>query len=190
MAKSAYWPLFWVENVWHLTGNIANDVEEAWVVFISNAARRVAVWSQAAANPPSRPVVWDYHVILLESTAAGWRVTDPDSSLETPIDARSYLNASFHSIGDELGGLRPMFRVVRAQEYRSLLRSDRNHMRSSTGSSIGEWLAPPPPRPPIGQDANGSGRPGSNLMQFVDMERPFVGQVCDLDGLLLRIGVN
>ena len=44
----------------------------------------------------------------------------------------------------------------------------------------------PPPDPPIGASA---GR-GSNLMRFVDMEHPFIGQVCDLDGLLARIEVG
>lgn len=186
MTTSAYWPLFCEENVWHLTRNIASDVDEALVVFISNRARRVAVWAQAAANAPTDPVIWDYHVILLELAGDSWRVTDPDSSLETPIDARSYLTDSFRSIGEELSQLRPMFRLVPADQYRTLLRSDRSHMRSATG----KWLAPPPPGPPIGQDTGAAGSGASNLMRFVEMEHPFIGQICDLRGLLARIGIG
>jgi hypothetical protein len=181
MVKSAYWPLFCEENVWHLAENIASDVEEAWVVFISTPARRVAVWSQTAANPSAQPIIWDYHVILFERLEAGWRVTDPDSSLDTPVDACRYLAASFRDLADEFGELRPMFRIVPALEYRARLCSDRSHMRDAAGG----WLAPPPPGPAIGQDTAGG---ASNLMRFVDMDQPFIGQVCDLDGLQSRLG--
>ena len=184
MARSAYWPLFCEENVWHLAGNISSEVDEALVVFISNRARQVAMWAQRASSDVAEPVVWDYHVMLLESVSRSWRVTDPDSSLATPIDAQQYLAASFQNISHELSHLRPVFRIVPADRYRALLRSDRSHMRSSDGN----WLAPPPPDPPIGPDVSASGNGGSNLMEFVDMERPFVGQVCDLAGLLKRIG--
>jgi len=180
MEDSAYWPRFCEENVWHLAGNIARDVDEAWVVFISNHERRVAIWEQKARA--GRAMVWDYHVVLLESAGGRWRVTDPDSALETPIDANRYLAASFPPLPDEYSEFRPLFRLIAADIYRATLRSDRSHMRSASG----RWFAPPPPGPPIGQ--SGAQAEGSNLMRFVEMERPFVGTVCDLAGLLSRIG--
>ena len=144
------------------------------MVFISNPQRTVAVWQQRAAQAITEPVVWDYHVIALAKAGGHWWVHDPDSTLGVPVAASTYLDAAFLPLAPAQSAYAPLFRWLPADLYRQEFCSDRRHMRDATG----EWLAPPPPGPCIGQ--------GSNLMRFVDLETEFWGEVLDLDALRAR----
>jgi protein N-terminal glutamine amidohydrolase len=148
-----YCPFFCEENIWHLCADEQPPVPRR-VVFITNARRQVEIRHQRAGGGGA--VVWDYHVVLV----AGGKVWDPDTTLGFPVDVDVWLRQSFDPADP------PRFRVVDAATYRSIFASDRSHMAGSG--------KPVPPWPPIGE--------GMNLMRFVDLETPFVGEVVDLDG--------
>jgi hypothetical protein len=159
-----YWPYFCEENIWHLCGDDrtlgSTPAGERRVVFISNARRRVALSKQRAGG--GGLVLWDYHVVLLD----GRKVWDLDSTLGCPVDLDVWVRESFFPL---VPGYAPRFRVVDAATYRARFASDRSHMRDAEGTP----LKPPPPWPRIGE--------GMTLMQFVDLESPFVGEVLDLE---------
>jgi hypothetical protein len=156
-----YCPYFCEENIWHLCSDAAVPVpvEQRRVVFVTNAARRVAIRHQRAGEGGT--VLWDYHVVLV----AGGRVWDPDTTLGFPVDVDVWLRESF---GEAHA---PRFRIVDAPAYLKEFASDRSHMRGSG--------KPPPPWPPIGK--------GMNLLRFVDLETPFMGEVVDPDRLLAAL---
>jgi hypothetical protein len=160
-----YCPYFCEENVWHLCadpGAVAVPVEERRVVFISNARRQVVLHRQRAGG--GGPVVWDYHVVLL----AGGKIWDLDTTLGFGVDADRWLRESFPPVDADHA---PRFRVIDAPTYLKTFASDRSHMKGPDGRP----LKPLPPWPPIGT--------GTNLMRFVDVQTPFVGEVLTLDGL-------
>lgn len=164
-------PFYCEENVWHLCQEPALAARRRDVVFVSNAARACAMGSQKAGR--GKPVVWDYHVVLLAWDPA--EIWDVDCTLGAPLPAIDWLRASFHP-GVEPRFL-PSFRVVPADLFVETFTSDRSHMRLPDGS----FRAPPPPWPVIGT----SSAP-SNLMSFVDMERPFLGEVLSLPAFAAR----
>jgi hypothetical protein len=158
-----YWPFFCEENIWHLSADretIAGPIEERRVVFVSNARRQVAMRRHRAGG--EGPVVWDYHVVLL---AAG-RLWDLDTTLGLGISPELWLAESFIS-----GPLEPRFRVIDAPAFVASFASDRSHMMGADGRP----LKPLPPWPPIGK--------GMNLMRFVDVTEPFLGEITDIGGL-------
>ena len=169
-----YQPFYCEENVFHLAREPALAGRRRAVVFISNPERACAVWHQRAALRSTWPILWDYHVVLL--VGAPWEVWDLDTTLAVPAPAARYLRRSFRDgIAEEVA---PRFRVVDAGVFTRSFASDRSHMRDARGS----YQQPPPPWPPIGA-------PGAepNLMRFVDMETPFLGEVLDLRSLHARI---
>jgi hypothetical protein len=170
------WPFYCEENIWHRCGGALGRLAAAHVVFISNPQRTVAVWQQRAAASTTEPVIWDYHVIALAWADDHRWVHDPGSTLGVPTLAKAYLDSAFLPLTPAHSAYAPLFRWLPADLYRREFRSDRRHMRNAHG----EWLAPPPPGPCIGQ--------GSNLMRFVDLEAEFLGEVLDLDALRLRTG--
>ena len=103
------------ENVWKLCELIKdkgeNLLERYSVVFISNEAKTVPLWKQKASSQGQDMdylVIWDYHVILLESQpqsdteedkTSGLRsrknrVYDLDTVLEFPCDLDIYFQHS------------------------------------------------------------------------------------------------
>lgn len=167
----SYWPYYCEENIWHLCGHHQLSQQHLKVLFISNSNRSVALWSQRLAPSPNIPVVWDYHVVLLHTGEPAWEIWDLDTSLPLPMPTKVYLQATFRSLRDEDVEYAPRFRLVSALEYRASLATDRRHMLDS----VGALQHPAPPWPPIGQ--------GSNLMQFVSMDEPFLGETLDLSEL-------
>jgi hypothetical protein len=169
-----YHPFYCEENVFHLAREPALADRRRRVVFITNPERACAVWHQRAAERPTWPIFWDYHVVLL--VEGPWEVWDFDTLLGLPVPAADYLRRSFPE------GLRdphhPRFRVVDAEIFAETFASDRSHMRGAGG----RYQKPPPPWPAIGH-------PGaaSNLMRFADVTTPFLGEVIDLSGMLERV---
>jgi hypothetical protein len=158
-----YWPFFCEENVWHLCSDrdaVEGPVEGRQVVFVSNARRRVAMRHQRAGEGGT--IAWDYHVVLL----AADRLWDLDTTLGFGIEPELWLAESFVP-----GRGEPRFRVIDAAAYGATFASDRSHMIGRNGRP----RKPLPPWPPIGK--------GMNLMRFVDMEEPFLGEVTDGEGL-------
>lgn len=179
----AYCQYFCEENIWQLCAHPRVAGAERWVLFISNPAKRVAMWGQRAADDPTRPIVWDYHVVLLlRRGVQPWQVWDLDARDPDPRDAMEWLTDSFQAGGLFPPIYAPRFRLLRASEYRSHLRSDRRHMRRPDGT----LEQPEPPWPVI------MGEPpacapiddGSNLARFIDTEDPeFLGTRFDLGAL-------
>jgi protein N-terminal glutamine amidohydrolase len=170
-----YCPYYCEENVFHLAREPRLQGRPREVVFISNAERACAVWHQRAAVRRGWPIVWDYHVVLL--VGAPWEVWDLDTTLGVPVPAADYLRRSFRP-GELAEEAAPRFRVVGAEAFAATFASDRAHMRLPGGA----FAQRPPSWPLIGP-------PGAapNLMRFVEMEAPFLGEVLDLGGMLARV---
>jgi hypothetical protein len=173
-----YQPLYCEENAWWLCQDESLAARSCFVVFISNAARSVAMWQQRSA-PEGEPLVWDYHVLVL--TADPWLVWDFDTRLGWPVAAHDYFADSFVAAP---GALSPRFRRVKAADYVASLVTDRAHMRRSDGS----WRAEPPTWPPPGGADS-----APNAMRFVDLDdvgvpgQIFDGVAVDTVGSLLSI---
>ena len=132
------------ENIWHLSQHSQFNGLQKYVVFISNENKRCLFWNQSAAGSRERPLWWDYHVVFMCKLDL-WLVWDLDTMVGFPIPCSDYLQLTFgkHEWIPERQA--PYFRVVEADQFISEFSSDRSHMRTEAG----EWLAPPPPWPPI-----------------------------------------
>jgi protein N-terminal glutamine amidohydrolase len=161
-----YQPFYCEENVWHLCHDERIVGTRRFAVFISNATRACLMHAQRAA-PPGEPVMWDYHVVLL----TGRDVWDLDCRLGAPLPVQTWLDATFPVLLPAPSA--PRFRVVDAELFVERFASDRSHMRDAAGG----WKQPPPPWPIIGDGS-------MNLNSFIDMERPFLGEVVDARGLV------
>jgi hypothetical protein len=161
-------PFYCEENIWHLCQEPLFASKTCHVVFISNLERAVPMWNQRAGR--GKPIVWDYHVILLvESPLEVW---DADTALGFPTHLFDYLEGSFHPYVES--PFAPSFRVVRAEQFVDVFASDRSHMQRADGS----FRKPPPSWPMIGKPGT-----ASNLTHFIDMEHKFVGDVLSLPDL-------
>ncbi|MDI1436618.1 hypothetical protein [Polyangium sorediatum] len=165
-------PFYCEENVWQLCQDPALVDRKRDVVFVSNAERACPMWSQKAGR--GKPIVWDYHVVLL--TWDPLEIWDVDCTLGTPLPAITWLEQCFHP-GVPAPYL-PSFRVVEADLFTRTFASDRSHMRLPDGT----FQKPPPPWPRIGASDS-----PSNLMSFVDVTRPFLGEVLSLAAFAARV---
>ena len=165
-----YTPFYCEENIWQLCHHMEFAGKPGWVVFISNPARKCAIWHAKLAGDSHQPVIWDYHVILM-TKSPHLRVWDFDTRLGFPISAPCYFNYSFRENAPKQ--LQPRFKLVQVSRFIEEFSSDRGHMRGLRG----EWLASPPDWPFIGQ-----GRP-SNLLEYADMSQDFGGRRFTLPGL-------
>jgi hypothetical protein len=189
-----YCPFYCEENVWHLCAHPSVSGCDRRVLFISNTARRVAMWGQRAAVASGGPIAWDYHVVLLfRRVAAGgaesrWWVWDLDAERPEPVLAARWLSASFDATGLLPPIYAPAFRMVTCADYRRHLRSDRRHMRQPDGSPRQPppaWpmiLGEPPACAPADDD-------GNNLDRFIDTSDPsFLGELFELGELRRWLG--
>lgn len=165
--KPKYTPFYCEENIWHLASSRSD--RESLVVFLSNARFQIPLWMQRASQDPSQPVVWDYHVILLEKKDDAYQVWDLDSSLPCPTDVTHYVEQSVSRIENLPEKWHIQFRVIPSQSFLEMFSSDRSHMKDS---QTGQWIKEPPPWPPIQSVAG-----GHNLRQFIEMKDAFIGDV-------------
>lgn len=171
-----YQPYYCEENAWWLTRELSQEqpTSKVFAVFISNAERACLLAHQRAGGEGGL-VVWDYHVMVLTLPLQGGALAwDLDTTLGFPVDAVRYVEATFAAAARRNRWL-PRFRIVPAQRFLATFSTDRGHMRTEEGG----WQRPPPP-----WDAPAVPGVGSNLNDFVDMERPFEGQVWELGPLL------
>jgi len=173
-----YQPRFCEENIWHLAHRRLNETpsdreSDDHVVFISNPERSVAIWSQRAASETGEPVIWDYHVVLVDEEPTVPLVWDLDSILDHPTPLPRWWRGSFPLEDISPDHLQPSFRIVPAASYVEHFSSDRSHMQiSSSSSDQDKWLADPPDWDPIFDPSE-----GMNLPDFVDMQHGYLGEV-------------
>lgn len=174
MSGLQYQAFYCEENAYHLSRDPVLGDRPREVVFISNEGRACAMWNQRAAGPPGKAILWDYHVVVLAQ--GPWEIWDLDTHLGLPVPALEYLARSFRpDIPEEY---LPRFRAIDAETFARSFASDRSHMRLPSG----RYKRAPPPWPMIGVPDR-----ASNLMRFVDMEAPFLGEVMDLAALARRV---
>lgn len=176
MAEGAflYQPFYCEENVFHLCAHPIFGARRRSAVFVSGVLGGCVMWHQRAARRPGAPLFWDYHVFVLAEDP--WEVWDLDSTLGMPVPAAVYVARSFRAgLPPELAAV---FRVVPADELRATFASDRSHMRSRDG----RFERPPPPWPTVSPKER-----GSNLLRFIDVASPFVGEVLSLEELRDRV---
>ena len=167
-ARQRHQPFFCEENVWQLL-QCADLPEPRAVVFVSNAARTVAMWGQRAAVRD--PIVWDYHVVLLLPEQG--RIVDLDDRDQVAWPVQEWLAHAFR--GDVEAEFQPRFRVVDGAEFLAVFSSDRSHMLDGRGRPLQPFPNWPAPFDPAR---------GMHLMRFVDLDDPIAGVVVDSAGLV------
>ncbi|BFZ53661.1 hypothetical protein PYCC9005_000690 [Savitreella phatthalungensis] len=139
------------ENIYHLANDLLTmdgDVD-ASVVFISNRLRRVPFFSTVKhATTPDRPLIWDYHVILVTHSECGVaQVFDFDASTVFPTPWQVYRSVVLRTHLPLLEDFRRMYRVIPARRFLETFASDRSHMLDPCGD--GTYFAPIPNWPLI-----------------------------------------
>lgn len=161
-----YHPYYCEENIWWLSKGDFFQEKTKYVVFMTNASRSCALWSQRLA-PLGQPLFWDYHVILLaRSGAEPWEIWDLDSTLPAPCLASTWFEVTIREVPESF---RPRFRVCTPKAWASFS-SDRRHMKLESGA----WQAEPPPWPCI------RAQEPHNLDRFLDLEAPELGPVFEV----------
>ncbi len=178
MTDPHYQPHYCEENIWHLARDERVKGINADVLFISNSAKCCAMWCQKAAPSPEQPVLWDYHVILL-TRGDTLEIWDFDSTLEAPVDAKTYLAETWKNLDTVPDAFQPRFRLISSEEYLSTLSSDRSHMLVSENS----YKEDPPQWPPIIAEGE-----AQNLHRLMNMDLPYIGKVVDLETLRAEVG--
>jgi hypothetical protein len=166
-AQRAYHPFFCEENVWRLLADGALP-EPGAALFVTNAARTVAMWGQRAARQD--PILWDYHVAALL----------PDAGLVVDLDDRERVARPLgewlgHAFRPARAAWRPRFRLVPRAAFLAVFSSDRSHMLDAAGTA----RAPFPPWP-----APFRAELGNTLVRLLDLDDAIAGEVTDAAGLL------
>lgn len=172
------------ENIWKLAAHpdFQARIDECKILIISNLLKQCPIWQQRASLIHGDPVLWDYHVVLLQQRPAPETtlVWDLDTLLETPSPFQTWWNTSFPSLDELPDEYKPMFRVLDASVYLETLSSDRHHMKSKDGT----WRMPPPSWPPIYDGEH------HNLSRLIDMSQEKPGEVLDARALEARFGAG
>ncbi|URD78345.1 hypothetical protein MUK42_02279 [Musa troglodytarum] len=120
---------------------------DLFVVFISNEEKMVPLWHQKASIRNDGLVLWDYHVICIQSRRGKLfdLVWDLDSSLPIPSPINVYFSEAIQPMYSPNLVNSRLFRVVHAPVFLRCFASDRSHMKDD----LGNWLALPPKYEPI-----------------------------------------
>lgn len=162
-----YCPYYCEENAWRLLAATALVAGPAEALLIANRSGRVACWEQRAADP-GEPVLWDYHVVVVEypgpdlagSEAVRPRVWDPDCRHRPVLDAATWLAVTFLAPSTVRPRYVPRFRPVARERWVRELATNRSHMRYPDG----RWRKPP--------SALGSARRGRHEPRELARPRP------------------
>eukprot|EP01083_Nonionella_stella_P154472 497782_1 len=176
--ECVYTSCYCEENVWKLcerTRMEKKDMNEYFVILLSNKSKKFPIWYAKSAPSNDRPIIWDYHVIYLwinrQKPAKSW-IFDLDSTLPFPCEVNEYITKSFRPNMKMKDEFKHNFRVVPCQIYLDTFYSDRKHMFVDN-----KWLSPPPKYPCI---MCKNEKKGSNLMShFVDITNTDIGVVYD-----------
>ncbi|KAG8100941.1 hypothetical protein GUJ93_ZPchr0164g26838 [Zizania palustris] len=115
-----------------------------YVVFISNEEKKVPLWYQKASHTNDGFVIWDYHVICIQSRRNKGEVLDLvwdlDSSLPFPCSFNQYVSDAIRPLSFGESIYRRLFRVIHAPIFLRSFASDRSHMKDHAGN----WIELPP----------------------------------------------
>ncbi|MBN3306083.1 protein N-terminal glutamine amidohydrolase isoform X2 [Amia ocellicauda] len=156
-------------------------MDEVYAIFISNDRRMVPIWKQKS-SPGDKPVIWDYHVILLHECNKEQKsfIYDLDTVLPFPCPFDQYAREALQSDDFINPTFRRKLRVIPADAYLKSFASDRSHMRDASGA----WRMPPPPYPCI-ETAESK----MNLDDFISMDSQLgCGRVYTLSEFVQRFG--
>jgi hypothetical protein len=166
-ARRCHQPYFCEENVWRLLTDGALPTDAA-ALFVTNAARTVAMWGQRAAARD--PILWDYHVVALLPRAG--LVVDLDDRERVAWPLPDWLAHAFRATRP---AWQPRFRCVPRGQLLATFSSDRSHMLDARGAA----RVPLPPWPaPFRTEL------GMTLPRFLDLDDEVAGTVTDAAGLL------
>lgn len=151
---------FCEENIYHLATKLTEEDDVGYfVVFVSSLAKRTPIWHQRLSHDQGKPVVWDYHVILVQKATTGAKIIDFDTSLDFSSDAHDYASRCFRPQEVIPQQLRQRFRVVEADHFLGHFASDRSHMDPLT-VEFPSWQSI---KGPIAETS-------MNLNDFIDVE--------------------
>ncbi|EEE63584.1 hypothetical protein OsJ_18401 [Oryza sativa Japonica Group] len=115
-----------------------------YAVFISNEEKKVPLWYQKASHSGDGFVLWDYHVICIQSRRKNGEVLDLvwdlDSSLPFPCSFIQYVSDAIRPLSFGNSTYRRLFRVIHAPVFLRSFASDRSHMKDHAGN----WIQLPP----------------------------------------------
>jgi len=167
-ADLKYQPFYCEENIWQLCQH--PDYLGGDVIFIASYGDYFPMLCQQGSVTPNSPIFWDYHVVLLRNGL----IHDFNSTLAFTTSVNDYFEQSLLN-EHLLSPLQiPMFRVIAAEEFVGVFKSDRRHMKAGS-----RWQAEPPDWPSISKNE-------SNLHQFVDMRDLEFGEVFSAAALSLE----
>jgi hypothetical protein len=132
-----YTPYFCEENIWWLARNLVDagyDEDEIRVLLFSNPWQSVALLKQRA-SVRGRPVIWDYHVVLMLRTGSVRRILDFDTQLDFDALCSDYLRNTFPVQSGLPKHCRAWVRSIPASGYLKHFYSDRAHMRGHVPES-------------------------------------------------------
>ena len=146
-----YTSCFCEENIYHLCAellrqnkeciseeNVSSKLDGVHVVFISNEKEAFPLWCQKSTADSDIPVVWDYHVLLIDLSSQEPRVYDLDTKLEFGCSTKEYCCKAIRFDVLLNAELEPLFRVLTAKEYLDYFSSNRSHMMNS-GKEHPKW---------------------------------------------------
>ncbi|XP_031504845.1 protein N-terminal glutamine amidohydrolase [Nymphaea colorata] len=149
----AHTPCYCEENVYLLCKQLCTSGlsgiggMDLFVVFISNDRKQVPLWHQRASVRTDGLVLWDYHVVCIQTSGEGNAlvVWDLDSTLPFPVLLAQYVFEAIQPSAQLYPVFRRLFRVVHAPLFLHHFASDRRHMKDADGN----WISPPPTSNPI-----------------------------------------
>ncbi|KAF9264747.1 hypothetical protein L218DRAFT_201057 [Marasmius fiardii PR-910] len=184
LPREVQYTQFWCEeNVYLLARQFIQGLTfsrwKVFVVFISNVNKTVALWNQKLSKETQRPVIWDYHVILVlrsnlliedHSTrpVTSW-VYDFDSRLGAPLTWTEY---SLQTFPPELPmEFQSTFRIVSGEQFVDDFASDRSHMQLTSQAEGAELVyhSTPPAHPCICGPRSAGRGVTHNLTAFISM---------------------
>ncbi|XP_047332476.1 protein N-terminal glutamine amidohydrolase [Impatiens glandulifera] len=142
-------PFYCEENVYLLckklcsSGIAASEGSDLFVTFITNENKQVPLWNQKASRRADGMVLWDYHVICIQTRKEGQPshlVWDLDSTLPFPTPLPTYIKETFQPSFALFSEFQRLFRIIHAPTFIRSFASDRRHMKDPSGN----WNSEPP----------------------------------------------
>uniref|UniRef100_A0A0D9WG18 Protein N-terminal glutamine amidohydrolase n=1 Tax=Leersia perrieri TaxID=77586 RepID=A0A0D9WG18_9ORYZ len=146
---------------------------DLYVVFISNEEKKVPLWYQKASHSGDGFVLWDYHVICIQSRRKkGDLVWDLDSNLPFPCPFIQYVSDAIRPLSFGNSIYRRLFRVIHTPVFLRSFASDRSHMKDPAGN----WIQLPPKYETIVAEDGTT----NNLHEYITMS---IDDVKDLESM-------